>query len=176
MINRIKKYPLFIFLILGSFFLYDYQSENFSKEIKELIAKIKIKDETKIEIKGKRVVGLSPGKEKEEFAKLEVTNVPSPEWKIELKSALMNQGGGLLKEITLKEVDSFVWVQEGVALFVESVIVTIKNEQDEKTRFKVLVDAQTGKILKNWDQPVIDPGNPRDSFKVKIDPRYNSDL
>lgn len=102
-------------------------------------------------------------------------NIPSHEWKEQLEKTLKAQGGNSLKEINLNKVDSFVWSHEGTSLHVESVIVTLKNDKNSVTTFKVLVDAQTGKILKNWDQPVIDPANPRHSFRVKLDPRYHAD-
>lgn len=127
------------------------------------------------ELRGKRVVGLPPGEEEKGLKKMKVVNSPSTEWKTGLENALRAQGGEDLKEITMNSIDSFVWAQDGVALFVESVIVTIKNRDDVKTTFRVLVDAQTGKILRNWDQPVIDPLTPHDDFKIKVDPRYHAD-
>lgn len=130
---------------------------------------------SKGEINGHRVVGLPPGRPKEEIKNIKVSNTPSHEWKENLEKALKAQGGSSLKEVILNKVDSFVWSHEGVSLFVESVIVTLKNNKNSETTFKVLVDSETGKILKNWDQPVIDPANPRQSFRVKLDPRYHAD-
>jgi hypothetical protein len=132
-------------------------------------------DPANLKIAGQRVIGLKKGHEKEDITKLKVANTPSPEWKEGLTETLKAQGGPSLRDITFEKVDSFVWAQDGVALFVESVIVTIKNENNASTTFRVLVDAQNGKILKNWDQPVIDPVNPRESFRIKIDPRYHTD-
>lgn len=128
-----------------------------------------------LKIKGKRVVGLKPGNEKEQIANMKVANSPSNSWEAPLKETLRHQAGANLKEISLNKVDSFVWAQDGIALFVESVIVTLKNKKNETTSFRILVDAQNGKILKNWDQPVIDPINPRDEFRIKIDPRYHGE-
>lgn len=127
-----------------------------------------------LQIEGKRVVGLKPGHEKEEITKLKVANTPSPEWKPVLEETLRAQGGDAVKDIKVDKVDSFVWANDGVALFVESVIVTLRNDKNVPTTFRVLVDAQNGKILKNWDQPVFDPANPRENFRIKIDPRYHS--
>lgn len=132
-------------------------------------------DTEKLEINGKKVVGLRPGKEKVEIKKLKVANTPSASWEKGLKENLLQQGGNSIKDIKFTKIDSFVWAHEGAALFVESVIVTLKNEKNVSTSFRVLVDAQTGKILKNWDQPVIDPVNPREGFRIKLDPRYHAD-
>lgn len=129
----------------------------------------------KFEINGRKVVGLPPGKEKETIQKLKVANKVTSDWEPELEKTLRAQGGDSLKEISFNKVDSFVWAQNGIALFVESVIVTIKNDKNTVTNFKVLVDAQTGKILQNWDQPVFDPLNPKDRFRIRIDPRYHSE-
>jgi Zn-dependent metalloprotease len=129
----------------------------------------------KVEINGKKVVGLSPGKEKEEIQKLKVSNLPSPQWQPALEKTLRAQGGDSLKEVSFNKVDSFVWAHDGIALFVESVIVTIKNDKNAVTTFRVLVDAQSGKILQNWDHPIFDPLNPKDRFRIKIDPRYHSE-
>jgi hypothetical protein len=129
----------------------------------------------KIEINGRKVVGLPPGKEKEEIKKLKVSNAPSNDWEPALENTLRTQGGSALKEVSFNKVDSFVWAHDGIALFVESVIVTIKNDRNVQTTFRVLVDAQSGKILQNWDQPIYDPLNPKDRFRIRIDPRYHSE-
>lgn len=125
-----------------------------------------------LKIDGKRVLGLTPGKEVEEMKKLNVANNPSESWSPALLKTLQKQGGKSIKDIQVRPVDSFVLAQDNLALFVESVVVTITNEQNAQTTFRVLVDSQTGKILRNWDQPVIDPANPRQNFRLKIDPRY----
>ena len=128
----------------------------------------------KLQINGQKVLGLVRGKEKEEIKKIKVANTPSPEWKENLEETLLTQGGGGVKDLKIEKVDSFVWTKDGVALFVESVIVKLKNEANESTSFRLLVDAQSGKILGNWDQPVIDPVNPHDDLRVKVDPSYES--
>jgi hypothetical protein len=109
------------------------------------------------------------------ISKIKVSNKPTDNWEKSVEEALRTQAGEGIKEIIMKSVDSFVWTENGIALFVESVIVTIKNSRNEETTFRVMVDSQTGKILKNWDQPIYDPVNPRDNFKIKIDPRYHSE-
>lgn len=132
-------------------------------------------DVENLKIEGRKVIGLPPGNEKEMISKVQISNRPTDKWNESLEETLRIQAGEGIKEVTMKSVDSFVWSQDGIALFVESVIVTIKNPKNEETTFRVMVDSQTGKILKNWDQPIYDPVNPRDNFKIKIDPRYHSE-
>lgn len=176
-----KRYPYIFLLILVFLGIFIFLRKEFSshREIRteqppQPSAKEPDPQEV-IKIKGKRVVGLRPGHEKEQMAKMKVANSPSDSWEPALKETLRQQAGDNLKEISLNKVDSFVWAHDGIALFVESVIVTLKNKKNETTSFRVLVDAQNGKILKNWDQPVIDPANPRDEFRIKIDPRYHGE-
>lgn len=132
-------------------------------------------DPQTLTIDGKKVIGLPPGNPSNQIQKLKIANRISPDWEPNLEKSLRAQGGDSVKDITIKKVDSFVWNQDGIALFVESVIVTVKNQKNEQTSFKALVDAQNGKILKNWDQPVFDPLHPKDNFKVKVDPRYHNE-
>lgn len=132
-------------------------------------------DSVKLEIDGKKVIGLTPGKEKDEIQNIKVANYVSSEWQQNLEDTLRAQGGSSIKEIKLTKVDSFVWSQDGIALYVESVIVNLRNDKNVSSTFRVLVDAQNGKILKNWDQPVIDTINPKDRFRIKVDPRYHAD-
>lgn len=130
-------------------------------------------DFIKQEINGKKIVGLRPNKTAEDLKNLKVMNSPAPDWEPALRETLELQGGSSIKDIKLNKVDSFVWVQDGIALFVESLIVTIKNTNDVTTSFRVLVDAQNGKILKNWDHPIIDPVHPKENLTIKVDPRYH---
>lgn len=132
------------------------------------------KDTKDYKIDGKKVIGLTPGNEEKQLNQLTIKNKPTTEWQISLENQLKVQGGAALKDITLKKIDSFIWAQDGIAFHVESVLVKIKDQNNSETSFRVLVDSQTGKILMNWDQPIFDPANPRNNFKVKIDPRYHN--
>jgi|GEM_PF-2042478 len=131
-------------------------------------------DVDNLKIDGRRVIGLPAGKEKESLPKIHLSNRPTNEWDKGLENAIRNQGGEGIKDVQLKSVDSFIWTQDGQSLFVESVIVSFKKPNNEEISFRVLVDSETGKILKNWDQPIFDPANPRDNFRIKIDPRYHN--
>lgn len=113
------------------------------------------------QINGRKVVGLSKGNEAKQLKDLKASNQISSEWKEKLEKTLYLQGKKMIKDISLKTEDSFIWVHDGIALNVESVLVSITNHSNQKTSFRVLVDSQTGKILQNWDQPVDDPLDPR---------------
>jgi hypothetical protein len=129
----------------------------------------------KLEINGRKVIGLPAGKEKQFIQQIKISNAPSEEWKVGLERTLKAQGGESIKDLKLEKVDSFVWVQDDIALFAESVLVQVKNEKNVNIKFRVLVDAQTGKILNNWDRPVIDLYDPKSDFKIPIDPRYHAE-
>lgn len=176
MTKRNKFILLFILAIISGallgFWLRMKTRPEFVKKSKPQVQTSHVLNAETLKIDGKRVLGLTPGKEAEEIKKLNVANVPSDAWSPALQKTLRKQGGKSLKSIDIKTIDSFVLAQDNLAYFVESVVVTITNEQNSQTTFRVLVDSQTGKILRNWDQPVIDPVNPRQNFRLKIDPRY----
>lgn len=130
-------------------------------------------DTKKLEINGKKVVGLIPGHESAETQKIKVANLPSPEWQSKLEEGLRTQGGDAVKDIEIQKVDSFIWTHDGVALNVESVIITVKGFDNRNTTFRALVDSQNGKILNNWDQPIIEYADPLKQPRIKIDPRYH---
>lgn len=163
--------PVLFILLVGLIIYLNYQNKTQINSLLPSPTTIN-KDLDQIQINGKKVIGLSSGKEKEELESIKIGNQDSSEWRENLEETLRKQSDHSLKNITFKTVDSFVWAHEGVVLFVESLIVTITNENNENTTFRVLVDSQTGKILQNWDRPVYDPANPRDQFKIQIDPRY----
>lgn len=131
-------------------------------------------DDKQIEVKGRKVLGLTPGEENKEVEDLKFANEISEEWQEGVEKALRTQGGSSLSEVDIKKTDSFIWAHEGVALNVESILITLKNQNGEERKFRAMVDSETGKILRTWDHPVIDPMNPRESRGVSIDPRYHN--
>lgn len=122
---------------------------------------------------GRKVVGLSPDASKAAIEQVEPINTVSPKWQEGLESTLKDLGGESLAKIDINKMDSFIWSQDGIALNVESVKVTLTDEAGETTSFKAMVDSETGKILQTWDQPVMDPANPREKWGIKLDPRYH---
>jgi hypothetical protein len=100
------------------------------------------------------------------------SNKISQDWQQQLEAVLWQQGGDELKAVDVVKERSLIWKNEGISLHVESVRITLTNNKQESTSFRALVDSQTGKILETWDQPVIDPINPREGHRIKLDPRY----
>lgn len=101
-------------------------------------------------------------------------NKPSPEWKNLLELSLKTQGGENLKEIKIEREKSLIWMKDNQALMVESVLVSLTNQQDTHSSFRALVDSQTGKILESWDRTLFDPASTKDGFRFKLDPRYSN--
>lgn len=170
MINLRVIIGLIFFLIV--FFFYKVQNRPekiMNQTVKETMMKVSKKSDEK------KMLPLTNKSEKAKNQKPFLVSGPSPVWEEDLKETLLVQAGGLIKNIKIKSVDSFIWKQDGVAMQVESVIISFLNEDNQETKFRALVDPQNGKILRNWDQPIVDPGNPRDSFKIKIDPRYHNE-
>jgi hypothetical protein len=127
-----------------------------------------------IEVKDRKVLGLSPAVDNIKVEDLKIANEVSEDWQEGVEKALRAQGGNSLSEINIKKTDSFIWAHEGVALNVESVMITLKNQNGEERKFRAMVDSETGKILRTWDHPVIDPMNPRENRGISIDPRYHN--
>jgi hypothetical protein len=123
-------------------------------------------------IHGRKVAGIPPGQEASALKKLKVLNTVSTEWKESLITSIKLQGGEAVKDIRVEKTESYIWQKDGIALNVEAVIVSLKNAQGEETKFRAMVDSQTGKILESWDRPVADPLDPREDFHIKLDPRY----
>lgn len=124
---------------------------------------------------GRKVIGIIPGREKEALKDLKIVNTISADWEDKLVENLKLQGGESLKDIQIKRVESLIMRRDGNAINTESVIISLKNEEGEVSKFRAMIDSQTGKILETWDRPVVDPINPREDFRLKIDPRYHSD-
>jgi hypothetical protein len=129
-------------------------------------------DEINLRFDGKKVLGLPPGNERTTIRNLRIANRSQGNWKPGLHKALMAQGGNLIKDIKVEELDSFIWNESGIAIHVETVKISLKNAKNETTVFNAMVDSETGKILQNWNQPIIDNFDKRDNYKIKIDPRY----
>lgn len=107
-------------------------------------------------------------------SKAEYANTPDPQWQSHLHKALKAQAGKSLKEIKIVKEKSFVYKKDDIPLHVESVLITLTNQQDASSSFRALVDSQTGKVLETWDRPIFDPADVRQGFRFKLDPRYTN--
>ncbi len=104
-----------------------------------------------------------------------ITQDSSPEWKELLEENLRAQGGDEIEEIKIDKVDSFVWSHEGVSLNVDSVVITIRGRQNQRTKFRAIVDPKNGKILNSWDRPIVEYADPSKRRGIKVDPRYHQE-
>jgi len=176
--TRNRLLSIFVVLIIVGviYFLYRGKSApQVSQTQKNVAPETHIIDEVNLKFDGKKVMGLPPGNEKAMLRNLRVANSPGENWRPALEKALIAQGGSDVKDIKIEKLDSFIWTESGIALYVETVKITLKNAKNSSVSFNAMVDSETGKILKNWNQPVIDNFDKRDSFKVRIDPRYHND-
>ncbi len=123
---------------------------------------------------GRKILGVKPP-ENRPMKRIQVSNSISSDWEKKLKTSLLAQGGSAIKDINIKKVESLIWVQDQHALNVESVVIELKNDKDEESSFRAMIDSQTGKILETWDRPVTDPMNPKENTGLKLDPRYFND-
>jgi len=133
------------------------------------------KNSMELTIQGRRLLNPPKNLTKEKIKKIVPVNPPKESWKEGVEQTLRLQGGDAITKLEIKKAESFVWLVDGGPLNVESVVIRIQNEKKEETIFRALVDSSSGKILHTWDQPIVDPVNPRKKFKVKIDPRYFED-
>lgn len=176
--TKYRFISIFVILIAAGviyFLTQGKQSPSVSQSEKTDIKETHVIDEVNLKFDGKKVMGLTPGKEKDLIRNLRVSNRQSENWKPALEKALIAQGGSDVKDIKIEKLDSFIWTESGVSLHVETVKITLKNAQNSSVSFNAMVDSETGKILRNWNQPVIDNYDKRDNFKVRIDPRYHND-
>ncbi len=108
--------------------------------------------------------------------KTAVASVPAPAvWKENLEKTLKTQGGSFIKNIDIETVDSFNWKVGKVDVRVDSIKVSLQNGNGQRSSFRAIVDASSGKILQTWDQPIIDNFSAKNGGTVKIDSRYHHD-
>lgn len=98
-------------------------------------------------------------------------NTPSDDWEEKLESKLKEQAGDSLKEITITKERSLIWMRDQNPLHVESVKISMTNQQEVKATFRALVDSQTGKVLESFDQTVFDPADVRAEYRLNLDQR-----
>jgi hypothetical protein len=128
---------------------------------------------TGLKVDGRKVIGPPPPYSVKKKSYI-LSNHTSPEWREGLEEVLLAQAPDL-KELKISRLDSFIWSVGGQATNVESVLVSFKSDSGQSTKFNALVDSQTGKILQSWNHPIIDSLNPRETFGIKLDPRYHQD-
>ena len=95
------------------------------------------------------------------------------EWKEKLEDNIRELSDNQDTQITIVHERSMNWNDQGQIIPAEAVKVMVKGEK-KSTNFRALVDANSGRIIQTWDQPVYDPVNPREGFGIKLDPRYDN--
>ncbi len=98
-----------------------------------------------------------------------------PVWKEKLESTLKTQGGNFITKINIETVETFDWKIGKVDVRVDSIIVKLENIKGQRSSFRAIVDATSGKILQTWDAPVVDNFTAKSSGEIKIDSRYHND-
>ncbi|MES2526845.1 MAG: hypothetical protein V4598_07145 [Bdellovibrionota bacterium] len=120
-----------------------------------------------------------PASQPSSYQKVTVSHTKSglshPVWKEKLEATLKVQGGKLIAKIDIETVDTFDWKIGKVDVKVDSIIVKLENVNGQRSSFRAIVDATSGKILQTWDAPVIDNYSVKTSGDFKIDPRYHND-
>lgn len=100
-------------------------------------------------------------------------DTPKEHWEHELISSIRAQGGSRIKSVRISKVEKKKWKENKMQIEAQSVVVSIKNDQGVETTYRALIDPASGRVLQTWDQPVIDPINPREEFGIGLDPRYH---
>jgi hypothetical protein len=169
MIKHLKWYhylPFILVIILVSWYL--FQKKTISTPQTPLKKVVHI-------LNGRRVLNIPSNTKTEDLKKIKITNAISPEWQKKVEKSLRFQGGDSIKKLEINKIESLIWAQNKQALNVESLQIKITDQKGVDVSFRALVDSSNGKMIQTWDQPVIDPVNPREEFRIKVDPRYLND-
>lgn len=122
-------------------------------------------------INGRKVVGLPPNQSKQDLKKFVPANTPSPVWKKAVEKSVINQAGGKVKGLEVKQLESLIWIQDNIPLNVENVMVSFLDPDGRKITFKAMVDSQSGRLIQTWDRPVFDDYS-ANKDGIRLDPRY----
>lgn len=148
--------------------------ENAPEDVPTSVDNQKLPDDLPVK-DGRKVLGLPQKDRKKALKALKTVNIISSDWQEKLEENLKAQGGDGIKDIKVQKVESLIMNHQSGAIYTESVVVTLKNEKGEVSKFRAMIDSGSGKILETWDRPISDPVNPREEFKLRVDPRYNLD-
>lgn len=99
---------------------------------------------------------------------------PEEHWEEHVKVQLKRQAFDDSVEVDITKENSIFWEELGTPIEANTIKVQLRNPAGETTSFRALIDSNTGKILRTWDRPVIDPINPRERRGIKVSPRYHA--
>lgn len=106
-------------------------------------------------------------------ASMNPVNMPTQEWRSNLKDNLVTQGGSFIKEIHITKERTFTFTKDRTPLNAHTVKIDLKNQNDEASSFRAIVDASTGKILETYDRTQFDQiGHNRKPASFKAQPVF----
>lgn len=106
----------------------------------------------------------------------EATVIPSIDepWEENVKVHLKRQAMDDNVEVDIIKESTLFWEEMGTSIEANTIKVQLRTPAGETTSFRALIDANTGKVLRTWDRPVLDPINPRERSGIKINARYHT--
>lgn len=129
------------------------------------------KQREEIMVNGRKIIGKVTEEQRKNPELIKPANIPSPAWKKEVLHSLEKLGGDEVKTVSIKKVESVVWMKNEGGINAESVIITLKNKEGMESSFRALVDAQTGRILETWDRTIFEPVGHQEGL-IQLDERY----
>lgn len=105
---------------------------------------------------GRRVLNTPPKMTQTKLPDIKVSNQVSRDWETNLVSTLRYQGGDRLKDVKIEKVESIIWTTNGHYINAESVRITLTDQNGALTKFRAIVDSESGQIIEVWDRPMIE--------------------
>lgn len=106
----------------------------------------------------------------------EATALPALDepWEENVKVQLKRQAMDDSVEVNIIKESTLFWEEMGTSIEANTIKVQLRTPAGETTSFRALIDSNTGKVLRTWDRPVLDPINPRERSGIKINSRYHT--
>lgn len=125
-------------------------------------------EKQEIKVDGRTVIGAISSEQKKRPETIKANNKPSPLWEKELLQTITKNGGETIQNVSIKKVDSVIWMKNSAGINAESVIITLRNKEGAESTFRALVDSATGRILETWDRTIFEPVGRRDHHEHSI--------
>lgn len=164
--NNKYLFGLFFFLCIAIALLLKKDS------VKEMSITHKISDEHIKAIEDKGVSEVTD----ESSDSVEATTSPILEepWEENVKVQIKRQAMDDNIEVNVTKESTLFWEEMGTSIEANTIKVQLRTPAGETTSFRALIDSNTGKVLRTWDRPVLDPINPREQSGIKINARYHT--
>lgn len=95
-------------------------------------------------------------------------------WEENVKVQLKRQAMDDNVEVNIIKESALFWEEMGTSIEANTIKVQLRTPAGETTSFRALIDSNTGKVLRTWDRPVLDPINPRERSGIRINSRYHT--